>query len=456
MLRVLAGRMGVDRAVFLTLISRVWGVGAGVVTILMVTTTLSPELQGYYYTFYSLIALQVFAELGLNYAIVQFGSHEMARLAWTPEGTVRGDPAAHRRLQSLLHFTLAWYGGAVFLMLVTLPPIGLRFFARAADSVPTDAAVSLAWVLLVVFSSLTLLVNACLALLEACGRVADMALVRLSQSVASSVAVWVLLTAGAGLFAVAASSAMMVVTATVWLMVRYRHFLIDLLKSGGRGAGLAWREEIWPFQWRIAVSVMSGYLVTQLFNPLLLSSHGSVVAGQMGMSLQIVAAMNGAALAWITTKAPTYGQLIATGRRRELDALFLRGLLQSSLVLVVGLTVVLSVFYVMSSGGARFATRILPLEQLVLLCVACVANHVVVSESVYLRAHKEEPFMILSVANGLATAALTILLIPPLGSLGAVVAYTATSLVIGLGGGTAVFVLKRRQWRTPMEAVGRV
>ena len=74
-LRRLSGlgtRLGIDRAVFLTLVGRVWGVGAGLVTIFFVTTALSPEQQGYYYTFYSLIALQVFAELGLNYAIVQF------------------------------------------------------------------------------------------------------------------------------------------------------------------------------------------------------------------------------------------------------------------------------------------------------------------------------------------------------------------------------------------------
>ncbi|WP_457836170.1 hypothetical protein, partial [Staphylococcus aureus] len=77
------------------------------------------------------------------------------------------------------------------------------------------------------------------------------------------------------------------------------------------------------------VSWMSGYLIFQLFNPLLFKTHGPIVAGQMGMSLQIIAAMNGAAMAWITTKAPTYGKLVATNQRNELDALFARGLLQS-------------------------------------------------------------------------------------------------------------------------------
>lgn len=454
-LRALGTRLGIDRAIWLTLVGRVWGVSAGLVTIYFVTTSLSPTLQGYYYTFYSLIALQVFAELGLNYAIIQFGSHEMARLAWTPAGTVQGDATARRRLQSLLHFALAWYGVAALLMVLILPPLGARFFAQAPGN-PSYGGVTVPWVLLVVFSALALLINACVALLEACGRVADMALVRLSQSVAASLAVWSVLAGGGGLYAVAAGSAMMVLAAGGWLGVKFRHFLGDLLWNRERGAGLDWPGEIWPFQWRIAVSVMSGFLITQLFNPVLLVSHGPVVAGQMGMSLQMIAAMNGAALAWITTKAPVYGQLIATRRRRDLDALFVRGLLQSSLVLLAGIMAVLVVLFLAWASGSRYATRVLPLREFALLCVACLANHLVVSEAVYLRAHKEEPFIGISVANGLVTAVLTVLLVPPLGSLGAVLAYTMTSLVIGLGGGTAVFVAKRRQWSAPAEAVGRV
>ncbi|BCS34702.1 hypothetical protein TBR22_A39280 [Luteitalea sp. TBR-22] len=447
----LAARIGIDRAVFVTLVSRVWGVGAGLVTIVAVTRALSAELQGFYYTFYSLVALQVFAELGLNHAIVQFGSHEMARLAWTPQGTVRGDESAYRRLQSLLTFALLWYGAAAVLMLAVLPVLGLRFFARAAAAGAAGGAIDVPWIVLVVCSALALLTNAGISLLEACGRVADMALVRLSQSVASSLALWAVLGAGGGLYAVAASSAMMLLAAAAWLGGRYRPFFVDLLRHRAPGRGLAWREDIWPFQWRIAVSVMSGFLVTQLFNPLLLASHGPVVAGQMGMSLQMIAAMNGAALAWISTRAPIFGQLIARGQRRDLDVLFARALIQSTLVLLGGVVVVLAGLALIPGG----ATRVLPLPQFALLSVACVANHLVVSEAIYLRAHKEEPFMAVSVANGLATAALTMLLVPPLGSMGAVLAYTTASLVVGLGAGTAVFVRKRRQWDVAVQAVSR-
>ena len=72
--------VGVDRAVLVTLVFRAWQILAGLGSILAVSGTLTLELQGYFYTFYSLIALQVFAEMGLTSVVVQFASHECAHL----------------------------------------------------------------------------------------------------------------------------------------------------------------------------------------------------------------------------------------------------------------------------------------------------------------------------------------------------------------------------------------
>ena len=146
--------IGVDRAVFFTLLARGWNVGAGLLTIVFVTRFLSPEKQGYYYTFYSLIALQIFVELGLNFAITQFASHEMAKLSWTSEGTVSGNHEAKRRLQSLMHFAATWFGVAALLMIVVLLPVGGYFFGLASTNNDTAVLNVIApWSLLVVFTA---------------------------------------------------------------------------------------------------------------------------------------------------------------------------------------------------------------------------------------------------------------------------------------------------------------
>jgi len=439
-------RLGIDRAVFFTLLTRGWSIGAGLLTIVLVTRFLSPNLQGYYYTFNSLIALQIFVELGLTVVIVQFASHEMAHLAWTAEGTVSGNPQSKRRLQSLMHFALTWFGVAALLLVAVLLPVGWYFFGNAPPKGAPVPGVGWAWALLVIPTAVNLVVSAAVSVLEGCGKVEQIAVLRLWQSVFAVTASWLVLSFGGSLYALAANSLMTALLAAIWLYVKYRRFLRDILAKTTGLPGLDWRHELWPFQWRIALSWMSGYLIFHLFNPLLFASHGPVVAGQMGMSLTIISAMNGAAMAWISTKTPMYGQLVATRQVKALDTLFFRGFIQSFSFLLIGVCSVLLLFRYLSLAQSPYATRVLPLPLFSLLGLVCLANHIVYSEGAYLRAHKQEPFMALSIISGVATSILALLLVPPFGAAGAVYSYATSAMLICLCGGTVVFFRKRREW----------
>lgn len=439
-------RLGIDRAVFFTLLGRGWNVGAGLFTIVVIAHFLSPELQGYYYTFNSLIALQIFVELGLNFAITQFASHEMAHLNWLPNGTVSGDEEAKRRLQSLMHFALSWFGVAALLMIIFLLPAGLYFFNSGSSVSVAVSNVSIPWTLLVIFAAANLFVAVAAAILEGCGKVAQVAVLRLWQSIFAVSMVWVILSLGGHLYALTISSLMMALVGFTWLWINHRMFFKDLIAHRTPLPGMSWRREIWPFQWRIAVSWMSGYLIFQLFNPLLFKTHGPIAAGQMGMSLQIIAAMNGVAMTWITTKAPTFGQLIASKQTKVLDALFFRALGQSFSFLILGVVSLLLVLFYLSMSASPYAARVLPLPLFSFLCLVCLANHIVFAEASYLRAHKQEPFMMLSVLTGITTVSLALLFVPPFGVAGAVYSYSIAALLIGLVGGTVIFFRKRKEW----------
>jgi O-antigen/teichoic acid export membrane protein len=437
--------LGIDQAVFFTLLARGWTVAAGLLTIVFVTRFLTLEHQGYYYTFYSLIALQIFAELGLNFAIVQFASHEMAQLVWESEGTVSGSPESKRRLQSLIHFAVTWFSAAALLMVVVLLPVGIYFFSILPPAGTSVPSVIVPWSLLVVFSAINLCISAATAVLEGCGRVTQVAILRFWQSVSAGSTLWIVLSLGGHLYALAASCLMMVMVGSIWLWFKYGIFFKDIFMHRTNLPGINWRREIWPFQWRIAVSWMSGYFIFQLFNPLLFATHGPVAAGQLGMSLQIIMAMNGAALAWITTKMPLFGQLIAQNNRAALDRTFRTALLQSSFFLLSGIAVVLIALLWLQDSYPAYAIRVVPPIYFSALCFVCFANHLVFSEAVYLRAHKEDPFMFLSVVNAITTALLSAFLIRPFGYVGAVAAYSFGAIVIGLLGGTVVFVRKQRE-----------
>jgi hypothetical protein len=120
--------LGLDRAVAFTVLARVWSGSAGLVTVFLIAKFLSPAEQGYYYTFGSLVALQIVFELGFSVVILQLASHERAHLSISNEGLVSGDRVAHERLASVLQKSVRWYSVAALLMASILMPTGVWWF----------------------------------------------------------------------------------------------------------------------------------------------------------------------------------------------------------------------------------------------------------------------------------------------------------------------------------------
>ncbi len=444
---VLYAVAGLDRATFISLAAKFWSVGAGLLSLFFVSHYLSAEQQGFYYTFYSLIALQIFVELGLGYAIIQFASHEMIGLTWVDKNiALEGKPENLARLQSILKFSTIWYGSASLIILMVLIPVGTYFFTKSLAGKPIDFSVLLPWVFLVVVTAPAICLNAGLSILEGCNKVAAVVEIRFIQSICSVISVWCVLIAGGGLYSLAVGALMSVLIGVYCLHKNYAVFFRSLWAHEAVSQGISWRDEIWPFQWRIAVSWGSGYLIFQIFNPLLLYYHGGVAAGQMGMSLQILMAMNGAAAVWISTKIPMFGQLAAANQRELLNEVFFDALRRSLIFLVVGVFFVMVILVNASHFLQQFSGRILPINYFGVLMLIGVANHVVFAQASYLRANKVEPFMILSVVTGLATTGLAFLLVPEYSYKGAVFAYAIGAIVVSLGGGSYIFSKLHSQW----------
>src|SRR5882757_3771880 len=94
--------LGLDRAIVFTVLARGWQSLAGLVTIALIGRFLSPAEQGYYYTFGSLVALQIVFELGFSVVVLQLATHEVAHLTVLPDGTIAGPVDSHGRLASIL------------------------------------------------------------------------------------------------------------------------------------------------------------------------------------------------------------------------------------------------------------------------------------------------------------------------------------------------------------------
>lgn len=437
--------LGIDRAIAYTLVGRGWSVIAGPVTLIFIANYLSPEEQGFYYTFGSIISLNIFFELGLSYVVLQFASHEKAKLEWGNTGTLVGDATAKARLSALLRMALLWYGVVALLVVAVILPAGFAFFSRHQSASGGEVGWQLPWVLVVVLAASYLCITPLLAVIEGCGLVAEIAIMRVYQAVASNFLLWLALSQGLKLYALPMVSVAGLSCAVGWLMWWKRSFLLDLLSYKSGPATISWWGEVWPFQWKIALSWLSGYFIFQLFNPVLFAYHGPVVAGQMGMSLSLTTALSTTAMAWVQTKAPAFGSLIAQKEFKRLDQLFARSLWQSfAMIVLAGATLWSLVFYLQSIGHP-WGGRLLSPWPLGFLIATAIVNHIVFAEAVYLRAHKQEPFLFMSVLGAFTTGGLVYILGRYFGVAILVAGYFVNTF-IGLWVTLWIFSRKRRLW----------
>lgn len=436
--------MGVDRAVVYNLAGRGWGLLSGVLTLLLVMIFLTPDEQGYYYTFASILAMQIFFELGMSYVVMQFASHEMANLSWVEDKYIQGDIKAKGRLRSLLILVMKWYAVIAILVVLVILPIGIFFFSinHERDSVNW----LFAWTFLVMSSAVNIFIAPTLSILEGCGRILEIAKLRMYQGIFGSVVSWVVLTQGGGLFSLPSMSLTYALVAIIWLQNTKKTFLIKLIKEKTGDFRVSWKTEIWPLQWRIALSWLSGYFIFQLFTPILFYYHGAAEAGKMGLSISIANALMSVAVAWISTQAPSFGTLIAKKDYINLDLIFKTTLAHSLFVMILLALVLCIANYLLHEMGVKFSSRVLDPLPFALLIGATVLNYVTYAQSTYLRAHKQEPFLVISLVSAVLIGVLTLLLGREYGALGIMYAYSTICAIVGFGWGSWIFLVKRKAW----------
>ncbi len=434
--------LGLDGAIAYTFLARAVNIVGSTGTVLLIVRFLNPIEQGYYYTLLSLVSLYVVFDLGFSFVIQQLAVHECIHLELKADGCVTGGRVAHARLASTLQLSLRWYTVAAAAMGLILAPLGMFFFAHHASGtapVPWQGPWFTAVVALVAY----LWCIPFYSFLEGCGQVRAVAAMRLRQAVIASLLAWAALLLHHGLYSPALVAMGQVGTGLFFLGTR-RHLLVGLLRYPAREAAIDWTREVWPFQWRIAVSWMCSYFTVQIFIPILFALRGAVEAGQMGMSISITGYMTGLALAWSTTKTTPYGRLIARREFEGLDRLFRRTLGQSLAVYGMMALFAGGGVALLSAIAPRLAARMVSPLLFAVLIMAAGANCAVQSLGILLRSFKSEPFLVQSLAVASLTLALAVSTASRWGNAGAALSYLVATAGVGLPSAVAIFTRARR------------
>ncbi len=389
-------------AVLTALSAKIWNVTSGIVSIFLITRILSPRVQGYYYVILSLGAIQMLAELGISVTITTFANHEMNGLEF--KVPLIGPRKNIGRLGSLFSFQRRWFRGGALAIFVVVMAFGWAFLgAKESGVLPALGVYS-------VGLSLGLVTEGKMAFLLGAGRSVSVSRHRLIQAVSSSVALWSGFYFNFELYSI--GLAQIFSFGIVYVSLRYRFdgvldTLMEFHRSWGE-SGVSWIKEIWPFQWKVGLSFIGGYFLSQSLTPVVLRMYGPEAAGKFGLSMQIVVSLNAVAFVWISVKSSDFARLISAGELSALRRSFQSALVGSTLLMFSSLVVVVL--------GKRFlapswlAERVLPEGEFAWLCLLGFGNHFVFSMSTFLRALRTDPLWLPSLLQGATTMAMALFL----------------------------------------------
>jgi len=392
-----AHRFDVNRAVGFAVLMRAWQLLSGPITPLLITLFFTQQIQGVYYLFVSLVGFQALVELGFHWVIVHHVAHDAAGLSIAVDGRLTGPNDSLSRLASLLSIARRWFAVASVLFAIVVSIVGVWLLKGDVD---VDVW-GWPFALLVLTMSSALAISPYLSILEGCNQMWVVNRYRFWQAITGSVVVWTTIVLGMGIWAAVLSCLVQLAFEIIIVWGHYRHFWsgVAAVESGPQ---VDWRSEIWPLQWRRGLQAMSHWFAFGLIVPIVFKVEGSEVSGRIGMTWAILTAFQNASFAWISNRAASMGQLVAEKKKGELDELFHRLVFTSTSVLVtLSATFTIGVFVIGQLSdpfSERFASRLLPWIPTALFSVGAVLLHLPHCWGMYVRSHRVEPFLRISVS----------------------------------------------------------
>jgi O-antigen/teichoic acid export membrane protein len=444
---------GFTRAVSYGVLGRVWGALAGLLTIAIIASNFSQEKQGFYYAFSSLLAMQMFFELGLTGVIATFSSHEFVKLSWANKGEVKGDQIALERFEDILSKSTKWFGIASLLMVITLIPAGFIFFGKNHGE-SADILWQFPWILAVIGTSLNMMIVPFFAVIMGSGDVVSINYRGLLGGVLGSLLSWAVILLDGGLYAIFAvtlgnilvSWTYLLTTKPALLKTAFMRLFITK-KQTSSYSEISWRNEIWPLQWKIALTWVSGFFIFQLFNPILFHYQGAVVAGKMGMTMSVSNALLSISLVWTNAKVPEFGRLIALRDWVNLDRVFFKVFHQSIVIAVLGAVLGWFCIWVIQMNF-QIGQRFLPASQVALLFITSITLIVANGFAIYLRAHKQEPLMVITVITALLQVVSAFVFGKTHSSFGVIIGYLSITLFFSMPAIYLTWKKCRNEWHS--------
>lgn len=381
-----------DKNLINTALNQLYKLISGPMMLLFIPLFLTQEEQGYWYTFTSLAALAIFADLGFSNIILQFAAHEFAFLRFKRNGEIEGDYVHLRKLADFFRFSVKWLGVIVSIVFPLIILYGFYFINLKEDE---NITWRIPWLIYAFSSAIVFVYSSLLYFFEGCNSVAKVEFIRFKISLITSTIVLIGLFFEIKLYALALS---LLISFLYGLFMLYKNFNIAMrqLWKISREQYYSWKKEFFNLIWRYALSWCSGYFIFQIFVPLSFNYYDSIFAGKVGLSNSIWLAVMSISNIFLVAKTPYINMLISKKMWLELDITLKNIFIKLIGTYILGL-ISFFVLYITLYNKIFIFQRLLDKYTMLMLSVCWLLQLIVNFMAVYLRAHKKEPLMYVSI-----------------------------------------------------------
>ncbi|MEZ9291411.1 hypothetical protein AB4251_09235 [Vibrio lentus] len=364
----------------------------GPVVIWAVLYFLDVDQQGLWYTFISLSALAGLAELGFTTIISQFVSHEYANLHFQ-RGLLTGNRRSLDKAIGLVRYAIKVYCCIVPIAILIMLMVGAYFYSNETYEILTI------WSIYCVVSGLNLISSLFHSIYRGFDKVYQVHMIKFFSNLVSIFILVLSLYLGFGIASLPLSMMFLLIVSIFGVFNIDRKFWFQLLKHKIR-YNHSWFKEVVSIQSKYAVSFFCGYFMFNLFVPLSFKHQGSMVSGQLGLTLTIAKTISTISYTWIDSKLPTLNMMASKRDRVAFKTLFYSKAKYSLSTFVVGAFFLLGIVF-LANQYEYYQDRVLSVEEMALVLGSELATVFMSICAIYVRAHKIEPFYVVSMISAL-------------------------------------------------------
>lgn len=365
------------------------------IILLFIPLYLNSQVQGYWYSFISISALVVFADLGFTQIVMRFAAHEYSFLTMSRFKGFEGEQEFLGRISSLFRFVVKWSFGAVFLVFPIIFIVGYSLFSRESTTFDWKYP----WIIYLIASSISFINNIVISFFEGCDNIATTQKINSVGQLIYVISLIILLPLNFNLYAIAVALSVQSLTKMYMLKKLFNIYILQMIKTNEYVYN--WRNEILRLLWRYSISFISGYFIFQLFVPLAFKYYGSAFAGKVGITITLVNSIYFFSNIWIYVANPKLNYFVAHNNKSKLNELFNDNLKLSIITFITLSIIIIILFYFFKAAFPNLINRFLDLNNIILLCIIFFLQLLINAMAIYLRAFKEEPLMYISMISAI-------------------------------------------------------